>query len=94
MNVSLTPQLEKMIASKVKAGMYQTASEVIREALRLLKERDAEKARVRREVAAGLAQIQRGEYFEYDEKGLKQLATEIKAKGREQLLKSQRLNKA
>ncbi len=40
MNVSLTPQLEKFIEQKVREGNYQTASEVVREALRLLAERD------------------------------------------------------
>jgi antitoxin ParD1/3/4 len=34
MNVSLTPELEKRIAEKVKSGLYQTASEVVREAMR------------------------------------------------------------
>lgn len=40
MNVSLTPELEKFVNDKVKSGMYYSASEVIREGLRLLKERD------------------------------------------------------
>ncbi len=40
MNVSLTPQLEAMIREKVDGGMYHSASEVIREALRLLQEHD------------------------------------------------------
>ena len=40
MNVSLTPELEQMIATKVESGMYNTASEVVREGLRLIQERD------------------------------------------------------
>jgi antitoxin ParD1/3/4 len=40
MNVSLTPELEQLVAEKVESGMYPSASEVVREALRLLKERD------------------------------------------------------
>lgn len=44
MNVSLTPELEKWVQSKVETGMYTSASEVIREGLRLLKEQDALKA--------------------------------------------------
>ena len=44
MNVSLTPQLEKLIEQKVREGNYQTASEVVREALRLLAERDIRRA--------------------------------------------------
>ncbi len=38
MNISLTPALEKMVQQKVKSGLYNNASEVIREALRLMKE--------------------------------------------------------
>jgi len=41
MNVSLTPELEKYVNEKVASGLYQSASEVIREGLRLLKEQDA-----------------------------------------------------
>lgn len=40
MNVSLTPELENLIHEKVRSGRYLSASEVVREALRLLEERD------------------------------------------------------
>jgi antitoxin ParD1/3/4 len=40
MNVSLTPELEKFVADRVQSGMYHSASEVVREALRLLKDKD------------------------------------------------------
>ena len=36
MNVSLTPSLEKFVQEKVSSGLYNSASEVIREALRLM----------------------------------------------------------
>ena len=40
MNVSLTSELEQYVREKVNSGMYYSASEVIREGLRLLKERE------------------------------------------------------
>ncbi|MCA9774546.1 MAG: type II toxin-antitoxin system ParD family antitoxin, partial [Myxococcales bacterium] len=40
MNVSLSPKLESLIQEKVTSGLYASASEVVREALRLLEERD------------------------------------------------------
>lgn len=40
MNVSLTPELECLVQTKVQSGRYLSASEVVREALRLLEERD------------------------------------------------------
>jgi antitoxin ParD1/3/4 len=52
MNVSLTPELEELVNKKVRSGLYQTASEVVREALRLLRQRDLESRRV--EQHAGL----------------------------------------
>ncbi|MBD2513003.1 type II toxin-antitoxin system ParD family antitoxin [Nostoc muscorum FACHB-395] len=58
MNVSLTIELEKWVQSKVESGMYTSASEVIREGLRLLKEQDALKAirlaELRREIQQGI----------------------------------------
>ena len=41
MNVNLTPQLEAMVRRKVESGLYNNASEVGREALRLMEERDS-----------------------------------------------------
>ena len=64
MNVSLTPQLEQFIDKKVREGKYQTASEVIRDGLRLLAERDQRRTlelqRLRREIAVGLDQVENG----------------------------------
>ena len=58
MNVSLTPQLEDLVQKKVASGLYGSASEVMREALRLLEERDRVQAlrleELREEVRKGL----------------------------------------
>lgn len=40
MNVSLTPALEEFVRSKVRSGGYESASEVVREGLRVLKQRE------------------------------------------------------
>lgn len=45
MHVSLTPKLEDMVRRKVKSGLYNNASEVIREALRMMATRDQEEKR-------------------------------------------------
>lgn len=88
MNVSLTRELESLVNAKVKTGMYQTASEVIREGLRLLKERDEEQQRrLREDVLAGLAQVKRGQYTDYDVDGKRKLSNEIKARGMRRLAK-------
>ena len=65
MNVSLTPELESFVQTKVISGRYTSASEVVREALRLLQ--DHEKGRAvqleefRSEVDRRLASLDRGE---------------------------------
>ena len=60
MNVSLTPELEQLVQQKVKSGRYLSASEVVREALRLLEERDRiRETRInalRSEIAVGMEQ--------------------------------------
>ena len=43
MNVSLTPELEDFVNDKVKTGLYNSASEVVRESLRLLEQEDQRK---------------------------------------------------
>ena len=71
MDVSLTPELEKLVNSQVESGKYDSASEVINEALRLLQER--EKSRevkleaLRREIARGTDQADRGELIPGDQ---------------------------
>lgn len=85
MNVSLTPELEKLVQEKVTSGLYQTASEVIREALRLLKERDDQHAALREQIQRGLAQLDQGAYQEYTDDTLKELGQEIKQRGRQRL---------
>ena len=85
MNISLTPELEQLVNDKVKTGMYQTASEVIREGLRLLRERDHRLEALRRDVRAGFEAVERGEYSSFDESNIQELAERVKARGRKRL---------
>jgi antitoxin ParD1/3/4 len=65
MNVSLTPELEMLVTRKVESGLYQSASEVIREGLRLLADQDRLRelhlAEARTKIQSGLDQLDRGE---------------------------------
>jgi antitoxin ParD1/3/4 len=65
MNVSLTPELEQFVQSKVENGRYNSASEVVREALRLLEEhekaRATQLAEFNMELGRRLASLDRGE---------------------------------
>jgi len=65
MNVSLTPELENFVQAKVKGGRYNSASEVVREALRLLEDHEQARAvrlkEFRSEIDRRLASLHRGE---------------------------------
>jgi antitoxin ParD1/3/4 len=65
MNVHLTPELEQLVQSKVKSGRYNSASEVVREALRLLEQRDEvftlRKDEIRKQIEEGWQSAKRGE---------------------------------
>ncbi len=84
MNVHLTPELESLVQSKVKTGRYNSASEVVREALRLLEERDQIRRlqiqELRKKINAGWASLERGEgvdgeeFFRALDRGEKKLA--------------------
>jgi antitoxin ParD1/3/4 len=69
-NVNLTDHLDRFVEESIEAGRYQNASEVMREALRLLERRQQEyDLRIRRleeAIRVGEEAYQRGEYVELD----------------------------
>jgi antitoxin ParD1/3/4 len=71
MNVNLGGTFDRFIAELLETGMYQSQSEVVREGLRLLKEREDLKrlrlAELRREIATGSEQADRGEFLDGEE---------------------------
>ena len=84
MNISLTPQLENYVKNKVDTGRYTSASEVIREALRLLESQDPSSQldtkliALKQAIAEGVNSLNAGEGKPFDPK-------KIKAKGRSRL---------
>jgi len=68
MNISLTPELEEAVKRKVRSGLYNNASEVIREALRQSLQRESENQWLAREAAIGFAQLESGETVQIDSK--------------------------
>ncbi|MDQ3649176.1 MAG: type II toxin-antitoxin system ParD family antitoxin [Acidobacteriota bacterium] len=82
MNVSLTPELDEFVNEKVQSGLYNSASEVVREGLRLLREQDDLKrfrlVELKREIKKGIDSLDRGEGRAFD-------ADAVKAKGRAKL---------
>jgi antitoxin ParD1/3/4 len=68
MNVNLTPELARLVQEKVASGLYNNHSEVVREALRLLADRDrlreAQLDGLRNALAEGVAEADRGELLD------------------------------
>lgn len=85
MEIRLTADLEKFVEEKVKAGQFANPTEMINNALLLLKDHQArlptdpdELAELRRQVAVGIEQADRGQFADFD-------AEEIKAERRRRL---------
>ena len=57
MSLQIPPEIEEMVQSLFRSGQYESESEVIREALGLLRRRDL----MRRDINEGIAEIDRGE---------------------------------
>lgn len=75
MNISLTPKLENMVRKKVESGLYGNASEVVREALRAMDDRDSFK-RLQAAIAEGDADFERGDSYELTPALIEEMARE------------------
>jgi antitoxin ParD1/3/4 len=86
MQILLKPELEKFVVEKVKAGQYADASDIVNEALEILREQEEitpeHEACLKREVQHGLEQLDRGEFSEFG-------AEQIIAEERHRLAKGQ-----
>jgi antitoxin ParD1/3/4 len=65
MNINLTPELEELVRQKVSSGLYNSASEVVREALRLMEREDqmraAKLAQLKQDIQEGIQSGSAGE---------------------------------
>ena len=78
MNVELPPDLETVVESQIKTGRYATPSDVLRDALGLLEERDHvfrdQRADFRRKIEECVGSARRGELYDGEE-----VAAEVEA---------------
>ena len=74
MPVSIAPDVEELLRQQTETGPYASTDDVLRAALRLLRERDADHQRrleeLRAEIAIGLADIEQGNVAEWDVEAL------------------------
>src|ERR1019366_5828757 len=70
-NISITPELDSFLQRRVKSGRYQTTSEVVREALRLLERHEQEREETLNQLKAkldrGAGPAERGDLIDGDE---------------------------
>lgn len=83
MNVSLSPELQAIAHRNAEAGGYASADEVVREALRLLDERDSRRNDIPEKIAVGMAALRAGESLD-GEAAFDRLEAELYATERRQ----------
>lgn len=80
-NINLTDHLDAFVEGSIASGRYKNASEVVREGLRLLEQRhrenEAKLERLRAEVQVGIDALERGDYVEVDQDGLRDLIADL-----------------
>ncbi len=79
--IKIPSDLQQFVHAVVSSGIFKSESEVVAEGLRLLQKRE----QLRREVNEGIAQLERGEFTEYDESTLHKRFEQIMAEGRNRL---------
>jgi antitoxin ParD1/3/4 len=65
MHINLSPEMEKFVQSKVETGFYSNASEVIRDAIRRMREEEEKTAALRAALKVGDDQLDKGEGVPY-----------------------------
>lgn len=87
MNVSLTKELENFVSELVASGMYYSASEVVRDGLRLLKEQEALKKirteELRAEIMLGIEDLKAGNSMSFSSD--EEILQEIKKRGQKRI---------
>ncbi len=76
MNVTLSPELERFVAEKVKAGQFKSPDDAVNSALTILREQETLTAQditeLRREIAIGTEQLDRGDSAPWNAEALKE----------------------
>jgi antitoxin ParD1/3/4 len=94
MNINLGAQWESFINEHVKTGRYLSASEVVRDGLRVLMAREQLRqlrlGQLRKEIGKGMKALDGGDYIELDESDLKSFAQDVDKRGRQRLARKKK----
>jgi antitoxin ParD1/3/4 len=83
--ISITPELQQLVEQGLASGNYGSRDELLLEAMRLLARRDQQREELRRQIQIGRDQIDRGEYTEYDEVGLRERFEQLKGRAQQRI---------
>jgi len=81
MNITLTPDSEQYLREQLAAGKFPSVDAAVSEALRLMREHDQKLAELRREIAIGIEQADKGLASEFNEEAV----ARVKARARQQI---------
>ena len=84
MSISLAPELEDLIHKKVESGRYDSVSDVVSKALRLLEEQEQLRAarleEIKHEIALGLKDLDEGRSLPLNDETLELIKGRIREK--------------
>ncbi|MGJ0483763.1 MAG: type II toxin-antitoxin system ParD family antitoxin [Methylomicrobium sp.] len=83
MHINLSTEMEQYLQSKVGTGFYSNASEVVRDAIRRMREEDEKLAALRAAVQIGDDQLERGEGIPYTSERLEAITAKAFANSRQ-----------
>ena len=83
MDVHLTTEQADFIRQTVESGRFANVEDAVREAVRLLEQREHEIAELRALVDEGLADLENGEYVDYTDETLPEMIEDIRREARE-----------
>jgi len=86
MTIELPQEIEALVRSRVERGDYASPEKLVREAVERLLDLDEDgRQELRQAVEEGLRDIERGDYSEYDEHTIKDLAKDVHQRGLKKL---------
>ena len=82
----LPPDLQQFVQDQLAQGKYSSESDVVCDAVRLLREREKHTAALREEIRQGIEQLDRGQYIEIESKDdLEKFFDDVERRGNERL---------
>lgn len=83
---SLPPDLEQFVLDQLASGKYQSRSDLVCDAVCLMRDRERRREELRTEIDRGTAQLERGDFVELDsDAALQDFFDDIEARGQQRL---------